>query len=260
MQLVMKNFHSHANKSSQNARYGTLLVQLKAPLNSTLMLLESLLSHVKMQSLRRAVVASISQINQAIWAADDMIDLNSIEQGLFTKKTEEFNPREVIDRILETLTPEADQHQSKLVFAEQAESDNLPEKVSGDLARLKQVVVNMIKSMLMFGQGNEITLSARFNEQVPSLKFRVAGWDETHSQSQIDNFVQNFNQNEGFTKRIDDGSSLGLVVSSYVAKMYGGSVRVEANGPSLAFILTMDLQSDEQPRLLQPQTESSVAD
>ena len=84
----MKNFHSHANKSNQNARYGTLLVQLKAPLNSTLMLLESLLSQVKMQSLHRAVFASISQINQAIWAADDMIDLNSIEQGLFTKKTE----------------------------------------------------------------------------------------------------------------------------------------------------------------------------
>ena len=57
----------------------TLSHEFRAPLSSTLMLLEALLQSIKEESLRQIILMVISQINMLLCLVNDILDIKMIE-------------------------------------------------------------------------------------------------------------------------------------------------------------------------------------
>ena len=61
----------------------TLSHEFRAPLGSTLMLLESLLRSVLDEAQRRIIVIVVSQINLLICLVNDILDIKMLQNGQF---------------------------------------------------------------------------------------------------------------------------------------------------------------------------------
>jgi len=58
------------------------------------MLLESLLSNIVDEANRHIILVVIQHINLLLCLVNDLLDLNMIERGIFTRKNEIFSPAE----------------------------------------------------------------------------------------------------------------------------------------------------------------------
>ena len=72
----------------------TLSHEFRMPLGSTLMLLETLLQTVVVESTRQMIRLVISQINLLLCLVNDILDLKMIQQNRFVLKEQEFCPLE----------------------------------------------------------------------------------------------------------------------------------------------------------------------
>ena len=70
----------------------TLSHEFRSPLNSCLMLLESLLSRVVDQAIQKMILVLITQINLLICLVNDILDMKMIDEDKFVTRQEAFNP------------------------------------------------------------------------------------------------------------------------------------------------------------------------
>ncbi len=96
MLLREKLLEKEKVNKSLNLSQMTLSHEFRAPLSSTLMLLESLLSSIKDEQLRQMIMTVISQINLLLYLVNDILDMKMLRQKKFIKKEEEFNPTETL--------------------------------------------------------------------------------------------------------------------------------------------------------------------
>ena len=75
--------------------------EFRAPLTSTLMLLEGMLQTVFDEALRRVIFIVISQMNLLLCLVNDLLDLKMIEQGVFTDQVAKFKPLETFDFLID---------------------------------------------------------------------------------------------------------------------------------------------------------------
>ena len=85
----------------------TLSHEFRAPLGSTLMLLESLLRSVLDEAQKRLIVIVVSQINLLICLVNDILDLKMVQKGQFVPKNEVFSLREAIKFVLSIFSQQA---------------------------------------------------------------------------------------------------------------------------------------------------------
>ena len=86
----------------------TLSHEFRAPLSSTLMLLEALLQSIKEESLRQIILMVISQINMLLCLVNDILDIKMIEQNKFVTRNEQFEPAETFKFIVTIFKHQAD--------------------------------------------------------------------------------------------------------------------------------------------------------
>ena len=75
--------------------------EFRAPLTSTLMLLEGMLQTLFDEALRRVIFIVISQMNLLLCLVNDLLDLKMIEQGVFTGQVAKFKPLETFDFLID---------------------------------------------------------------------------------------------------------------------------------------------------------------
>ena len=75
--------------------------EFRAPLTSTLMLLEGMLQTIFDEALRRVIFIVISQMNLLLCLVNDLLDLKMIEQGVFTDQVAKFKPLETFDFLID---------------------------------------------------------------------------------------------------------------------------------------------------------------
>ena len=78
----------------------TLSHEFRSPLNSTLMLLESLLSRIFDEALQKMITVLISQINLLLCLVNDILDMKMIDEDKFVTRQEAFNPTATFNFIL----------------------------------------------------------------------------------------------------------------------------------------------------------------
>ena len=220
--------------------------EIRTPLNGILgfsaLLLDTGLNdqqRIYADGLRSSADALLSIVN-------DILDFSKIEAGMLRLEVVSFNLRASIDNSVNVFTESARQKGLQLeVYVDHG----LPQRVTGDPGRLRQVLTNLIANAIKFTDRGSITVAVMTESETDAdvtIQFSVrdtgVGIDEAVQQQLFQPFVQG----DGSTSRRYGGTGLGLAISRQIAELMGGSIWVESTaGFGSTFSFTAKLAKDD---------------
>ncbi len=175
---------------------------------------------------------------------DDILDFSKIEAGKLTLENAGFALRKCIDSIGKTLALRAHEQGIELVY--QVEAD-VPDRLSGDPLRLRQILLNLLSNAVKFTEAGEIELRVRLHEEesdAVALHFSVRDTGIGIAEEKQQYIFESFTQADASTTRRFGGTGLGLAISNQLVQLMGGRMWVESEsglGSTFHFIAHLEL-------------------
>jgi signal transduction histidine kinase len=188
---------------------------------------------------------------------NDVLDFSRIEAGRLDLERIPFDPRDVVDRVLDALAVEAERKRIELIGCVDAA---LPAVVIGDPARLRQILINLAGNALKFTEHGEVAIRLALDADQADLavgEMRLAGsvcdtgiGIATDKQRAIfDAFTQ---ADSSMTRRFG-GTGLGLAITRRLVDLMGGTIGVEsAPGEGARFWFTSRAAAGGAPLASEP--------
>jgi PAS domain S-box-containing protein len=156
---------------------------------------------------------------------EDLLDISRIMQGKLTLTAEPVSLTYVISGAVETVRLAAEAKHIQIVLDFNAEVA----PVSGDAARLQQVVWNLLTNAVKFTpSGGQVTVELRQLDQLAQI--RVCDTGKGISPDFLPHVFEYFRQADSTTTRKFGGLGLGLAIVRQIVEMHGGTVRAESLG------------------------------
>jgi PAS domain S-box-containing protein len=182
---------------------------------------------------------------------EDLLDISRIISGKLVLDVQRVNLTEVIEGALDAVAPAA---QGKGVRITKV-LDSLAGPVSGDPARLQQVVWNLLTNAVKFtARGGQVqVLLERVNSHV---EISVIDTGQGIPPEFLPHVFERFRQADGSSTRRHGGLGLGLSIVRQLVEMHGGSVRAkspgEGQGSTFVVMLPITVVHPEQPGKVRP--------
>ena len=165
---------------------------------------------------------------------NDILDLSKIEAGKLTLETHPFELKSCIQEAVDLVLPQANSKGIKLI-------DRLeplvPQIIVSDLARLRQILVNLLANAVKFTDLGQVVVSVSVVEtlveatkSIFKLQFVVEDTGIGISAEQQKYLFQSFSQVDASIKRKYGGTGLGLAISKQLIELMGGTIWVESQG------------------------------
>lgn len=217
--------------------------ELRTPLNSSL-ILSQILSEARAKELdeeqARKYARTIHEANNDLLALiNDILDLSKIEAGHVEIDAQPATVAGVLGSVRQQFEPIA---ASKQVEFAVNILPGTPATLVTDQSRLQQVLKNLLSNAFKFTSAGSVTLEVSA-PQGGRLAFSVRDTGIGIPAAQQDIIFEAFRQADGTTSRRYGGTGLGLSISRELARLLGGSIRVEST-PGLGSTFTVEITTD----------------
>jgi signal transduction histidine kinase/CheY-like chemotaxis protein len=224
----------------------TVSHEIRTPLNGILGLAQLLAMtplNAEQASYIEAIRASSRSLAQLI---DDILDFSKIEAGKFEILREPFLLAPVVEGAVELLAPRA---QDKNLEIASLISPEAPERIMGDAARLRQVLINLVGNAVNFTQAGGVGVRVSLGVS-NELLFEVADTGPGVPQQLRETIFEEFEQADASASRGTGGTGLGLAISRRIVERMGGRLNIaetSAKGTIFAFNLPLGSNSETAP-------------
>ena len=159
---------------------------------------------------------------------NDILDFSKIEAGRMDIELQAFDLRECVESALDLVAARAAEKRLDIAYVFEGEA---PAAVTGDVTRLRQVLLNLLGNAVKFTEAGEVvlTVSAAGDE----LHFAVRDTGIGLSEEGKARMFHSFSQADASTTRKYGGTGLGLAISKRLAELMGGAMSVESAGLGL---------------------------
>ena len=207
----------------------TMSHEIRTPLSAMLgnveLLEESSLTSQQQEYLNDCKSASQILLN----VINDVLDFSKIEAGKLELSHEIFSVASMAGQVARMYSGVATQKGLELVVSL---NDDLPEYISGDQQRLRQIIANLLGNAIKFTQHGKISLEIS-REQVRSaaetvLHIVVKDTGIGIPPDKLGHIFESFTQVENFTTRNVSGTGLGLPICQRLLSLMGGSITVSS--------------------------------
>lgn len=222
----------------------TMSHEIRTPLNAilgvtNLLLLENLeekhLEHLRL--LKFSGENLLSLIN-------DILDYNKIESGKIELEQAEFNLKEVLTTLKQSLTPVINDKGLEMVFTY---DKKLPERFVGDSVRIIQVINNLLSNAIKFTEDGFIKLMVTLvekNDEHALMHFEVHDSGIGIEKANQSIIFENFEQASDDTTRKFGGTGLGLAISKKLLQLMDSHMELDSElgfGSIFSFDLTLPI-------------------
>jgi len=196
--------------------------EIRTPLNGVLGMVQVLLKDAPTEQ-QRSRLEIVRESGDALLAIlNDLLDISRIEAGKMTLEAIEFDIREVLSGAYAAFTAIANKSGLSFILdIEPAAGIYL-----GDPTRVRQLAYNFLSNALKFTKEGRVVLSARLVDG--GLEISVMDTGIGIASDRLDGVFEPFVQADASVSRNFGGTGLGLGISRDLAKLMGGSIRVES--------------------------------
>ncbi len=175
---------------------------------------------------------------------NDILDFSKIESGLMELEEQPFNLHVCVDEAISLISNEARKKNIKL---NSSFSDTIPESFTGDITRLRQILVNLLSNAVKFTGAGYITLfvtGKKSDGDIYELEFSVKDTGTGIKEEHRDLIFKPFSQADSSTTRKYGGTGLGLSICKHICEMMGGTIWFESEaGKGTTFYFTVKLKA-----------------
>lgn len=188
------------------------------------------------------------QSEQMVRLVDDLTDVSRIARGLVELHRESVNMAVVVSRALEATRAHLEQQRHDV-------SVSLPPHaviVTGDPARLQQVVVNLLNNAAKYtNPGGRIWIELENTGEQVELRIRDNGIGM--APDMLERSFEPFVQEDRSAARAQGGLGIGLTIVRRLVQLHGGSVVAKSEGPGKGteLVVTLPRAADETARVSQ---------
>ncbi|HOD40774.1 MAG TPA: ATP-binding protein [Candidatus Wallbacteria bacterium] len=178
---------------------------------------------------------------------NDILDIAKIESGRMQVELSDFDLGELTGDLMDMLRVKVEAKGLKLVLDQ---SSSFPRFVRTDMAKLRQIIINLVGNAVKFTDQGQITIKlgvcSILNGRAGNfLKFEIQdtgiGMDETGVKNIFKPFVQ-LGQHEG--------TGLGLAITQQYINLMGGFIEVESQpGKGSKFIFAVSFEPAERDKI-----------
>ncbi|MEK4076816.1 response regulator [Paenibacillus amylolyticus] len=203
---------------------------------------------------RRSADALVTVIN-------DILDFTKMESG---KMELEEHPFEIVSCIREVLGLFAAEAGKKNLELDYFLEDSVPELIYGDMARLRQVLLNLIANAIKFTDQGGVYLIVSVKEEEDgemALEFAVKDTGIGIASDKVDRLFQPFSQLDTSMTRKYGGTGLGLAICKTLVEMMGGQIYLDTTEQRGAtFVFTIQAKRYVETELVQGNGEEKPTD
>ncbi len=222
---------------SRDEFVATVSHELRTPLNSVLGWARLLrLGKLDQGGVARAIETIERSAATQAQIVDDVLDVSRIMRGELRLDVHPVDLLPVIEAAVDAVRPAAAARQIHVALALSPQAG----QVSGDHARLQQVIWNLVSNAVKFthtGGRVEVRLDRDGGEVVTAVKDTGIGIDPAF----LPHLFERFRQADSSTTRAHGGLGIGLAIVRHLVEAHGGTVRAESAGRGRGSTFTVRL-------------------